>query len=277
MHSLPRIGMTLLELLLVVAITGALAALLMPAIQAARETARRSTCQNHLRQIGIALHVHHDAHHHLPVGCIDKRLPRSNPHGRQLAWSAALLAHLEQQPLWQAINFNSAYDSADNALAAASVVSAYLCPSAARFASGRSTTFVENPIPTADKQDRAAAIDYGGIYGAAQTTPSANGVFLYDRTISFREITDGTTDTLAVAEDTGRNWLMNGQWINGENIFDVSSGINTQQDNEIWSDHPGGAMVLWCDSRTTYLEQSLDLRVLRAMCTRAGDHSTNDY
>lgn len=277
MQSSLRRGVTLLELLLVVAIIGALVALLMPAVQSARETARRTTCQNHLRQIGIALHVYHDAHSQLPVGCLEKRVPRTNPHGRQLAWSAVLLARLEQVAVWQAIDFNAAFDSTENALAAASVISAYLCPSTARLAAGRGTTLVENPLPAEGKLNSAAAIDYGGIYGAAQTAPSANGVFLYDRAISFREVTDGTSNTLAVAEDTGRGWLMDGQWINGENIFDVSSGINTQQNNEIWSDHPGGAMALWCDSRVTFLDESLDLRVLRAICTRAGGESTSSF
>ena len=72
-------------------------------------------------------------------------------------------------------------------------------------------------------------------------------MFLYDRAVKISEITDGTSHTLALAEDTGRGWLMDGEWINGENIYDVSNLINTQQHNEIWSDHPGGAMALWCD------------------------------
>ena len=99
---------------------------------------------------------------------------------------------------------------------------------------------------------RGAAIDYGGIYGAAQLSPAANGVFLYDHAVKFAEITDGTSHTLALAEDTGRGWFMDGEWINGENIYDVSNPINTQQHNEIWSDHPGGAMTLRCDGGATH-------------------------
>ena len=89
------------------------------------------------------------------------------------------------------------------------------------------------------------------------------------------EITDGTSHTLAVAEDSGRGWLMDGEWINGENIYDVSNLINTQQHNEIWSDHPGGAMALWCDGSASLLATAMELTVLRTICTRAGNDSTN--
>ena len=79
-----------------------------------------------------------------------------------------------------------------------------------------------------------------------------------------------------MAEDTGRGWLMDGEWINGENIYDVSDPINTQQHNEIWSDHAGGAMVLWCDGGVTLLAESMEIATLRAMCTRAGNDVAND-
>jgi prepilin-type N-terminal cleavage/methylation domain-containing protein len=269
-----RSGVTLVELLVVVAIIGILAALMLPAVQAARETARRATCQNNLRQIGAALHLYHDSHGELPIGCLDRRVPHSNPAGRQHAWSAAILPQLEEASLWQRINFAAAYDSPANAEAATVVVPVYFCPSTVRMVSAREGHLVTNPLPAPGSgfRYRGAAIDYGGIYGAGQTSPSANGVFLYDRAVTFREMTDGTSQTLAVAEDTGRGWTsfpQNGEWINGENIFDVGSLVNTQQDNEIWSDHAGGAMVLWCDSSASFLDEATDLAVLRAICTRA--------
>jgi prepilin-type processing-associated H-X9-DG protein len=185
-----------------------------------------------------------------------------------LAWSANLLPHLDEPALWQRIEFGTPYDSPENAAAAATAVSIFLCPSAARLAPGRERAIVSNPLTASGGDYRAAAIDYGGIYGAAQVSPAANGVFLYDRPVKFSEITDGTSHTLALAEDTGRGWLMDGEWINGENIYDVSNSINAQQHNEIWSDHSGGAMALWCDGGANLLEEATDLTALRAMCTR---------
>jgi prepilin-type N-terminal cleavage/methylation domain-containing protein/prepilin-type processing-associated H-X9-DG protein len=274
-------GFTLVELLVVVAIIGVLAALVLPAVQAAREAARRAHCQNNLRLLGVALYVYHDAHKQLPVGCIEKRIPKTTPNGRQLSWSAELLPQLEEQSLWQQIDFHSPYDSPANANAAATAVAVYLCPSTARLAAGRNASFVSEPATTNGAAGyRGAAIDYGGIFGAAHTSPSDNGVFLYDHDIKLSDITDGTSHTLAIAEDSGRGWPptgnMNGEWINGENIYDVGYRPNTVQDNEIWSDHSGGAMVLWCDGRTTLLSDAVEFASLRAFCTRAGDEAAGD-
>jgi prepilin-type N-terminal cleavage/methylation domain-containing protein/prepilin-type processing-associated H-X9-DG protein len=264
-------GMTVIELLVVIAIIGALVALVLPGVQAARESARRSQCQNHLRQIGVALHVYHDARRELPVGCVEKRVPVSKPTGRQHAWSAQLLPHIEEATLWRRIDFESAHDAAVNMPAAVQTISIYVCPSTVRTVAGREAGTVGNPLTANDPTAyRGAAIDYGGIYGAAQTSPSANGVFLYDRSVKLSDVTDGTSHTLAVAENSGRGWLMNGEWINGENIFDVGGPINKLQDNEIWSDHPGGAMLLWCDGAATFQVETIEHAILRAICTRAG-------
>jgi prepilin-type N-terminal cleavage/methylation domain-containing protein len=261
---------TLVELLVVVAIIATLVALLLPAVQVARESARQHRCQNNLHQIGLALQTYHAVFAELPIGCLERRIPSKKPDGRQLAWSAWLLPHLEEQTLWRQIDFNSAYDSARNASPARTVLSVFLCPSAARFAPGREGSLVY-ATASSPNQNVAAAIDYGGNYGAAQASPAGNGVLLYDRAVAFREVTDGTSRTLLVFEDSGRGAGMDGEWINGENIFDVGLPINLQVHNEIWSDHPGGAMALRCDGSVTLLDESLDVNVLRAACTRAGD------
>jgi len=272
---------TLIELLVVIAIIGALVALLLPAVQAARESARRSQCQNNLRQIGVALHAYHDAHKQLPIGCVEKRLPKTKPNGRQLAWSAEILPQLEETATWELIDFSAAYDSPQNARAAATAVGVYLCPSTNRLMIGRDDNVVRNPAGAPASTFIGGAIDYGGIYGAGQTSPSDNGAFLYDRVVKLADITDGTSHTLAVGEDSGRGWPaigdLNGEWINGENIFDVGS-INTYQDNELWSDHTGGAMVAWCDGGVSFLANDLNNNspLLKALCTRAGNDLTND-
>jgi hypothetical protein len=260
--------------LVVIAIIGVLVALLLPAIQSARESARRTQCQNNLRQVGLALHHYHESCRVLPVGCVEKRSP-AKPATRQLSWSAAILEQLDEPALWHAIDFNSPYDSPENALAAATVVPVFLCPSTYRLAEGRDDAIVREPALPGDAEPpyEAAATDYGGIYGARPMPTTMNGVLIYDRAISFSEITDGTSHTLAIAEDVGRGQFQDGEWINGENIFDVSyhDRINTQQHDEIWSDHFDGAMVLWCDASATLLADDVQPTVLRALCTRAGE------
>ena len=262
---------TLVELLVVIAVIGVLVALLLPAVEAARESARQIHCGNNLRQIGVALHAYHESYDALPIGCVEKRTTK-HPAGRQLAWSAALLPRLVQTPLWRQIDLAAAYDSPRNAAAAGTTIGVYLCPSAERLAAGRegAIVFSDANNPTAY---RAAATDYGGNYGAAQLSPSGNGVLVFDRAIRFTEIRDGLSHTLGVVEDSGRGWQMDGEWINGENILDMSGLINSQQHDDLWSDHPGLAMTLRCDGGVAPLSEGIEPAVLRAACTR--DHEDN--
>src|SRR5580765_2663531 len=105
MSPRPRYGFTLVVLLVVIAIIGVLVALLLPAVQAARESARRSQCQNNLKQIGIALHNYHDTFLTLPFGWSD----------RGAGWSTMLLPYIEQKQLYDPLGFAEAdnWDSAN--------------------------------------------------------------------------------------------------------------------------------------------------------------------
>ena len=270
-----RNAFTLVELLVVIAIIGILISLLLPAVQAAREAARRISCSNNLRQIGIGLHGYHGVHQCFPPGGIELRMPLNNLSKRQIAWSAFLLPFIEQNSLHQQIDFTKAFDHEDNAEAAANVVMTYICPSVSR-----SSYLV----------DGRGATDYGGIYGeriqfpgepARQNNPP-KGVMLYDRAISIVEITDGTSHTLIISEDGG--WP-DGQWINGRNIFDQAYAINFPPDpengiypeNEIRSDHPGGANGVFCDGSVRFLTESMDLRTLAAICSRAGGEIIGEF
>ncbi len=261
-----RFGFSLVELLIVLAIIGALVALLLPAVQAAREAARRSQCQNNLRQIGVALLNYEQQRGKLPMGCNDKRISGRNPPGRQISWLAVVLPHLELATLHDQIDFSVPYDDAKNKSAAQTVLSVLMCPSTTRWARERSGHWAG----AADGSRGLAVTDYGGIYGAAFVSPSANGVLLYDRAVAINEITDGTSFTLLVAEDAGRDWIMDGEWINGENIYDQFGPINSQQHNEIWSDHSGGANSLRCDGSVQFLDERISPKVLQSLCTRSG-------
>ncbi|MHB8973958.1 MAG: DUF1559 domain-containing protein [Pirellulaceae bacterium] len=252
-RQVARRGFTLVELLVVITVIGILIALLLPAVQMAREAARRASCLNNLRQMGIGLHNYHDALRIFPPGGIEPRSPLK-PMGRQLAWSVFLLPFVEQQSLFEQIDTGRAFDAPENAVAAATILSIYICPS----------------VPQASQlQSGRGPCRYGGIYGERITSPNnpPKGVMLYDRAISIAEIRDGTSSTLVISEDCD---FADGQWINGRNVFDQAFAINQAPafENDIRSKHPGGANGLFCDGSVRFLTETMELRTLAAICTR---------
>jgi prepilin-type processing-associated H-X9-DG protein len=256
--------------LVVITIIGLLIALLLPAVQAAREAARRAGCLNNLHQIALALQGYHEACGSFPPGCIEPVFKKAN--GRQFAWSALILPQLEQAPLHAAIDFTMPSYAEENAVAAANVVPTYLCPSTRR---------------TSQLSQGRGATDYGGLYGEAiQPIPTdgswtaENGMMVYDRAFRVADVRDGTADTLVVSEDAA--WT-DGQWINGLNIFDQKYAINFVPssprlwENEIRSDHPGGANGAFCDGSARFLSETMNIRVLKAIITRDGGEIIGDY
>lgn len=257
--SLVRGAFSVVELLVVIAIIGILAGLLLPAVQSVRESARRTTCANNLRQIGIGLNQYNASRRHLPIGCVEWR-PFGNTTNRQLAWSAYLLPFVEQENTFRQIKFNMAFDHAENRAAASAVIPVYLCPSTRR----------------PDHIDGRGRSDYGGIFGERITGPNlpAKGAMLHDVTVTTRDISDGLSNTLIVSEDSS---AVDGQWINGRNLFDQAFGINQAPvfENDIRSEHPGGALGCYVDGHVQFLSEQLDLKILAAICTRAGGEPFN--
>ena len=266
-------GFSLIELLVVVTIIGVLIALLLPAVQSAREAARRASCLNNLRQIGIGLQNYHSACGLFPPGGIEPTFKISN--GRQYAWSAIMLPQIEQQSLWAMIDFTKPSYAAVNAAAAAAVIPTFLCPS-----TPRSSLLVQGCGPT----------DYGGLYGenipphpTDGTWVAENGMMIYDRAFSIRDVTDGTSNTLIVAENSLFPVWTDGQWINGLNIFDQKYAINyipsdpRLLEDEIRSAHPGGANAALCDGSARFLGETMDMKTLKAILTRAGGEVLGEF
>ncbi len=245
-------GLTLVELLVVLAIIGILLSLLLPAVQAAREAARKVACKNNLHQVGLALHGYHNTHRSLPTGCIEWRGWGDPPTHRQFAWSAFLLPFLEQQPLHDRVDFSIPFDDPRNAETAGTRLQVFECPS----------------VP--ETQQPRGRTDYGGLYGEriVDRDPE-DGLFLYEHSIAFRDVRDGLSQTMAVAEDVGGP---DSEWINGRNVFVQAHGINDSQawigDNEIRSQHTGGAMVLFADGHTKFMTESIAQQVLGSLITR---------
>jgi prepilin-type N-terminal cleavage/methylation domain-containing protein len=257
-RSRSRDGMTLVELLVVTGIVSGLMAMLLPAVQTAREAARRTACLNNLRNLGCGLHGHLLAHRQFPIGCLEwqyKGRPKAT--NRCLAWSAFILPWLEETTLTEQIDDTLPFDHPANATAGSTVIPLYICPSADR-SGGRVAGLGRS--------------DYGGVTGERITSPNdpEKGGLIHDRGISDKEITDGLSHTLLVGECSRGPWS-DGQWINGRNLFDQACAINWETwEDEMRSQHPGGALALAGDGSVAFLAQDIDLRILAAACTRAG-------
>jgi prepilin-type N-terminal cleavage/methylation domain-containing protein/prepilin-type processing-associated H-X9-DG protein len=225
-------GFTLVELLVVIAVIGVLVALLLPAIQAAREAARRSSCINNLKQIGVALLNHESAYKEFPEGI---SLPTSGNRANW-GWAAHLLPYMEQQDLYDALdvkanNLRESFDSATNKDAYVALlrtrVESYICPSDTPPLVNRSwfqrklVTGVSYPDPEDENpnpnQLAVATASYVGNLGWTRLDWTkyntglgigpgpypARGVLVLNHGVRISEISDGTSKTIAVGE---RHW-----------------------------------------------------------------------
>ncbi len=225
-------GFTLIELLVVISIIAVLIALLLPAVQAAREAARRAQCINNMKQIGLALHNYESSNRVFPPGYVssvdrgivdacnqDAENMNSVDKGPGWAWGSMILSHMDQQPLFNAINFSLSVAYRANDTSSTTSLSAYLCPSDP----GPSLipVLADPPDPTnpgtfsgTKVLDIVARGNYVGMFGIGEicaasgsnSTPNvgsagtAAGIFYRNSQTSIASITDGTSNTIAVGE-----------------------------------------------------------------------------
>jgi len=251
----------------VIAIIAVLIALLLPAVQAAREAARRTQCVNNLKQIGLALHGYHDGNNTFPAGGWIALPNDPTTVNMNIGWSAVVLPWLEQKSVYDGLNLSFPYGNAVNSTAGYTVLNVYLCPSEPR------ATFWNKD--TGDVFFYADC-DYGGMYGPrglgnpAFTNNPPAGSMLFNQTISLARITDGSSQTLIVGEDPE---AIHAVWINGHNIFDECCPINArpkfEYGEELTSRHPGGVNTLFADGSVHFLKASTNPVTLSALCTRA--------
>jgi len=179
---------TLVELLVVIAIIGLLIALLLPAVQMAREAARRTQCSNNLKQIGIALHNYHDTLRALPPGRL--RMMEDGK-GRCFSAYAHLLPFLEASTLYQQIDFNQNPEDGGNSVALNQTIPYFLCPSDSKKKLQGESAVHNYPLST------------GTTYPLSRRNPGGvpvTGVFYENSATRFAEITDGLSQTVCISE-----------------------------------------------------------------------------
>jgi prepilin-type N-terminal cleavage/methylation domain-containing protein/prepilin-type processing-associated H-X9-DG protein len=203
-------GFTLVELLVVIAIIGVLVALLLPAIQAAREAARRNQCVNNLKQMGIALQMHHDSKKFFPAGRNGKSPgPGTATSPLPVSWAFQLLPYLEQTAIYDSLVKTARVDDILNARAMRTPVDVYYCPSRRSPAADRDFDN-DDAAPAEEHRKVAAGGDYAGNAGLeedygdgnpAGEPPGIEGGIIYSFSRNnIKTVTDGTALSFGVGE-----------------------------------------------------------------------------
>jgi prepilin-type N-terminal cleavage/methylation domain-containing protein len=221
-------GFTLIELLVTIAILSVLMALLLPAVQQAREAARRTHCRNNLKQIGLALHNYHDTHGSLPPGylyngvkppppliiprrlssnsrtprlyLVDSVIPGTIVQANDPGWSwlSLILPFVDEAPLHQQINFNTAVRSPANASLRQFTLKVGQCPSDR--GAGGFEVFDDKNVLMGPASTTSYAACFGS-FGLINTDPDyGNGLFARNSSTRMADITDGVSQTIAVGE-----------------------------------------------------------------------------
>jgi prepilin-type processing-associated H-X9-DG protein len=220
------------------------AALLLPAVQSAREAARRSQCTNHLKQIVVALHNYHDTYGRFPSAVI------TDKDGRPMhSWRVAILPFLEQKPLYDQYDFNQPWDSPKNRALAGIPMGVYQCPSA------------NNPTPT--ETNYVMIVGKGTIGG------------LPNEKVGMADITDGTVNTILVVEVVGTGI----QWMEPKDlsIEELAARLNDGSAKCISSRHPGGANVAMADGSVRFLSNATDAQTLRRLVLRNDGQAVSGF
>jgi len=286
-----RDGFTLIELLVVIAIIGVLIALILPAVQSARETANRAKCTNNLKQLGLAAQEYHDAFSSFPSGWLcDTNDPNCLPQAASAyMWNGlcGLFLKLEQGNLYNEINFDLPTNAIDNLTSTRRTLEAFVCPSN-RKALGvetKSTTTTKGGTPPRSKlgpSDYRGNMAAGMIFDCVDRTDVNcyhydNGLTYQNSQVSMADISDGTSNTILIGE------TLTGTWAEA-----TSCCVRTTLDRYInkpiqlngvnyytyWmSKHPNLVNFAFCDGSVSSVTNQIDRRVLIKLMTRSGGES----
>jgi prepilin-type N-terminal cleavage/methylation domain-containing protein/prepilin-type processing-associated H-X9-DG protein len=309
-------GFTLIELLVVIAIIGVLVSLLLPAVQKVREAANRMSCQNNLKQLGIALQNYHSSYGCFPPGVL---VIAGSPatHG----WIARILPSIEQENLYRLMDFSVAWNTGNNLNASPTKIPILRCPSAptkrnepATYSStdyGGTNMFFDASVGVLPGYRDQQQYDNGGVL-LRVNVPATGGDTTGNRV---SDILDGASNTIMVAECAARpeHWIGgelnstavtgrysgdfgNGGWANPNNWIRVEGSnpsptaptrggqanppcaVNCMNDGEIYAFHTGGANVCLADGSVHFIRSNTNISILRALVTiRASEVINLDF
>ncbi len=293
-------GFTLVELLVVIAIIGVLVALLLPAVQAAREAARRTQCKNNLKQIGLALHNYEAARKTFPPGYISTATTINGPGtGPGWGWGAHILPYLEESSL--PVDMKRPITDPIHDQVRVVSLAAFRCPS-------DSVELPVFPVQNASGSTltQVAFGNYVGVAGTFEVSvfpDEGTGILFRNRAIAVKQITDGLSHTIMVSERASRQSPQT-TWVGA--ITDASvppkhpgydtegppvlvlTNTGTAADGRVPnntldhvedsnSDHPQGVHLMFADGSVQAINNDIDPQVWVALGTRAGGESNGAY
>jgi prepilin-type processing-associated H-X9-DG protein len=269
----------------VIAIIGVLVALLLPAVQAAREAARRVSCLNNEVQVGLALHNYEFHHEILPSGVTNPDGPiRNEPQGIHVSWIVKVLPYLEQNALYRKIDQSAGAYADSNAEVRAAEIRTLQCPS--------------DGTPFVNDARTIARSSYAGCHHDAEAPidKDNHGLLFLNSKVKYSQIYDGSSQTILIGEALTTPELLG--WVSGtratlRNTSSIESGkpylataqVRTDEAEKsgslfvggFGSQHPNGAIFGFADGSTRFLTKNTDPTVLRQLGNRADGEIIKAY
>ena len=295
-----RSAFTLVELLVVVAILGILMAVLLPAVQRAREAANRSRCNNNLKQIGVAMLNYHDVHTSFPPGYLSGFNAAGDDTGPGWGWATLILPQMEQGPLHGLIQFGQPIEAPSQAAVRTTAIAAYVCPSDSAPPLWTAVTRDSAGNPVAAICEVASA-NYVGVFGVSEPGVDGEGIFFRNSAIALRDVSDGASVTLLAGERSQRwgqaawvgavtkaelfppagspaiPFIENASGMILGHTFEGPPNASGLECNGFSSEHADGANMLFCDGHVRFINASMPKLLFRALSTRAGGESTGEF